>query len=529
MLLAFAAIGAVTAQDVVKVPEALIAGTVLSATTSESLKSVVVSLRSGKREDGISKVTTSGLEGDFVFTGLPPGEYELTFRKTGYRTLHGSVVKVTVRENEEVDGLVLRMWPAGAIEGRVVDSEGEPVPGAQVATFRVRHGERGIFLSSGNEVKSNDLGRYRIYGLGAGAYLVRVWPPREGTPGGEYYAGMAGTFYPDATGPLQALPLKVNWGQELSGIDLRLTESVTYAAAGSVWDAHSEGPCLGCIVRAEQIDGALRISLPSTARTSREGRFVLRRLSPGEYRIVARRPGAEGVVSQAHISIRGRNAEGVDLAVGVMGPVSGRIVLDDTREGVDPTAWTPYLSSIPPSTSWPDGEGEVDADHRFSIPELPAANYRFEVLGLPPGSYLKALRVGGQPLPAPELAVPEDAPVTGVQAVIGFDAATVSGQVKPRRSSSGKEGPIEARVALIPKPNQGGYVRTQTVQTTPDGGFSFASVVPGAYTLYALPVMSSAQLMDPAVQASLRSYTRQLDLEPSESATVELTLGPDPE
>ncbi len=206
MLLALAAIGAVTAQDVVKVPEALIAGTVHSATTGESLKSAVVSLRSLRRQEGISKVTTSGLEGDFVFAGLPPGEYELTFRKTGYRTLHGSVARVALRENEEANGLVLRMWPAGAIEGRVVDSEGEPVPDTQVATFRVRYGERGIFLSSGSRVKSNDLGRYRIHGLGAGAYLVRVWPPREGTPAGEYYAGTAGTFYSDASGPLQALP-----------------------------------------------------------------------------------------------------------------------------------------------------------------------------------------------------------------------------------------------------------------------------------------------------------------------------------
>jgi hypothetical protein len=154
-----------------------------------------------------------------------------------------------------------------------------------------------------------------------------------------------------------------------------------------------------------------------------------------------------------------------------------------------------------------------------------AETYRFEVLDLPPGAYLKALRVGRQRLPRPD----EDAPLTGVQAVIGFDAATVSGRVKPVRSGGGKEGPIEARVALIPKPNQGGYVRANTVDTAPDGSFAFTTVVPGAYTLYALPVMSSAQLMDPAVQGSLRSYSRQLDLEPAESATVELPLGPDPE
>ena len=162
----------------------------------------------------------------------------------------------------------------------------------------------------------------------------------------------------------------------------------------------------------------------------------------------------------------------------------------------------------------------------FQAEAVPSETYFFEVLGLPAGSYLRTLRIGARPLNGPELTVRDDAPLVGVEARVAFDAATVSGRVKPRRSGRGEDEPIEARVALIPKPNQGGYVRANTVQTTPDGGFSFASVVPGA-PLYALPAMSSAQLMDPAVQASLRSYSRQLDLGPSERATVELPLGPD--
>ena len=158
-----------------------------------------------------------------------------------------------------------------------------------------------------------------------------------------------------------------------------------------------------------------------------------------------------------------------------------------------------------------------------------AESYRFEVLDLPPGAYLKALRVGGQRLPRPELTVPEDFPLTGVQAVIAFDAATVTGQVKPRRSGGGSEGPVEARVALIPKANRGGYVTAKAVETTREGSFSFASVVPGAYTLYAMPSMSAAQVMDPAVQSALRSYARAVALEPEGSITVELPLAPDPE
>ena len=84
-------------------------------------------------------------------------------------------------------------------------------------------------------------------------------------------------------------------------------------------------------------------------------------------------------------------------------------------------------------------------------------------------------------------------------------------------------------MALVPKPSQGGYATAKEVEATPDGSFSFYSVVPGAYTLYALPSMSAAQVMDPAVQSALRPYARAVDLEPEKSVTVELRLAPDPE
>ena len=181
------------------------------------------------------------------------------------------------------------------------------------------------------------------------------------------------------------------------------------------------------------------------------------------------------------------------------------------------------------AAAWPIPKANTKKDSTFLLEAVPAETYRLEVQPLPPGTYLKALRVGGQRLPRPELTVPEDSPLAGVQVVLAFDAATVTGQVRPRQSSSREEGSVEARVALVPKPSQGGYATAKEVEATPDGSFSFYSVVPGAYTLYALPSMSAAQVMDPAVQSALRPYARAVDLEPEKSVTVELRLAPDPE
>ena len=198
------------------------------------------------------------------------------------------------------------------------------------------------------------------------------------------------------------------------------------------------------------------------------------------------------MVSQRLVTLTDSNLEDVGLVGGRDPPVSGGIMLEDAPEGVEATNWTAYASSTVLPQSWPDAEGEIEEDLRFRMGSVSAETYRFEVLDLPPGAYLKALRVSGRRLPRPELTVPEDSPLTGVQAVIAFDAATVAGQVKPRRSGGSSEGPIEARVTLVPKANQSGYVTAHSVDTAQDGSFRFASVVPGAYTLYALPSMSSA-------------------------------------
>ena len=516
------------AQGASEEPKGRIAGSVRSATTGEPLRSALISFHRSYSSQGFSRTTTSGPQGDFVFSGLLAGRYRLTVRKSGYRTLRGSAARLTLRDKQQVSNVVFQLWPQGAISGRVLDSEEEPVPEAQVRAYVLLHQETGVQLSLAGKAKSNDLGEYRIYGLPAGKYLAEVWPPREGTPAGEYYAATAAAFYPNAPAPAQALPVKVRWGRELSGIDLELSQSVTYSVAGTVEDATRGGPCFGCVVSAVRIDSGFLVSPPNTARVSSNGFFTLRGLSPGDYKIIARRTAADEV-SQRLVTLTDGNLEDVGLVAGRAQPVSGEIILEDPPEGVEASKWTAYASSTVLPESWPDAKGRIGENLRFRMKSVSAESYRFEVLDLPPGAYLKALRVGGQRLPRPELTVPEDFPLTGVQAVIAFDAATVTGQVRPRRSGGGSEGPIEARVALIPKANRGGYVTAKAVETTPDGSFSFASVVPGAYTLYAMPSMSAAQVMDPAVQSALRSYARAVALEPEGSITVELPLAPDPE
>ena len=138
---------------------------------------------------------------------------------------------------------------------------------------------------------------------------------------------------------------------------------------------------------------------------------MLHGLSPGDYRIIARI--ADQVISQKLVRITDRHLEDVALMVGRTQPLSGKIVLEDPPEGVQASQWSAYFYSILLPQSWPDPESEIKEDLHFRIEQVPPETYRFEVMGLPTGAYLKALRVGGQRLPPPRADRPRGRPGDG--------------------------------------------------------------------------------------------------------------------
>ena len=80
----------------------------------------------------------------------------------------------TVRAGEDIRDLTLTL-PAGvAIEGRVMDEAGEPLSRMNVIAARVMAGSDVAQRVGHEPATTDDLGRYRIYGLEPGEYVVAV-------------------------------------------------------------------------------------------------------------------------------------------------------------------------------------------------------------------------------------------------------------------------------------------------------------------------------------------------------------------
>src|ERR1022692_189678 len=100
-------------------------------------------------------------EGKFRITGVPAGSYQVTLERVGYvPPLEVTRGTVTLSPDEKKDNLQLKLVPLGAISGRVLDADGQPVEGLQV---HAEQGER--TMRSG---ATDDRGQYRIGGLGPG-------------------------------------------------------------------------------------------------------------------------------------------------------------------------------------------------------------------------------------------------------------------------------------------------------------------------------------------------------------------------
>ena len=174
---------------------ATIEGTVSRADNGQPLKGARVTLQSSARPQAaapliaalggndarvltalagaVATVTTDG-NGRFTFTGVDPGQYEISAERDGFirsqygqRTPTGSGVVVPVTANQRLT-IDLKMLQASVVSGRIINADGEPAAQAtvQVYTYQYSNGQR--TLAEGKSVQTNDLGEYRLFWLSPG-------------------------------------------------------------------------------------------------------------------------------------------------------------------------------------------------------------------------------------------------------------------------------------------------------------------------------------------------------------------------
>jgi hypothetical protein len=299
-------------------------GHVLQSKSGEPVKKALVVLRRGQ-EPGTGASTDAS--GAFRFDDLEPGPYTLSTERTGFvLDLESDRSVVNVKPGPDESEVTLKMIRTGAISGRVLDTDGEPITGATVQVAPVNQKKGGV--SSFNAV-TDDRGEYRSFNIPPGKYRlavsyepgyqqrqVRMQSPRtqSGTAAPEETYTL--TYYPAALDSKLAQTIDVEAGADLLGYDVQILRAKGVTVRGTVGAAEGAPAEAILFVSLSPIRRTIGLRVYDNVIQDSTGAFELTQVLPGTYALGATAPlGDKRLSARLVVDVGNANIDGIRLTL----------------------------------------------------------------------------------------------------------------------------------------------------------------------------------------------------------------------
>jgi uncharacterized protein (DUF2141 family) len=508
-----------------------IQGTVSAAAAEAPLKSATVTLKTGN--ESFHQLTDS--RGHFIFTGLPPGTYEVHASKagyvrTGYRLEGGRVNEsLELKPGDKLDKIQFRLTQTGIIVGRVTDENGEPVAGVEMDALAPGLFKQDVVMraDAGRFAMTNDLGEYRLYGLAPGAYYLAARVVHDGELMNSL--GLLGLttsptlYYPGVTNRREAQKIRIKAGQEMR-IDFPLRVPKMFIVSGRVVDPRGRPEERARIrIRPQEHDFGLLIPSTNQTETDAQGNFALADVVPGTYVVSAvdDPTGERGVTedrywTEERVEVAGDNISGVQLQLKEKLKIPGKMTVAGGPK-VDFEGLVVYLngeSEFEPEEG--SSAGGIGKNGDFMIEGVRPARNRLRMYGLPDGYYLRSAFFGSQNVLEEGLDLAGKVePGQLLKLTVSPGACQVQGIVM-RGDTPVRRG----MVRIFPEtPNP--YREDISFEWTgEDGRFVIKNVPPGKYLVRAYASVAD----DDDASSPDSANTAKVDLAENESKTVQLKL-----
>ncbi len=507
-------------------------GVVVDAKTQAPIRKASVTLFGREIGRGGARAVTDAA-GRFLIEKLPPGRYQVLVQRNGYALPPGgNPSNLTLSAGEHVKGMVLRLQPAAVITGRVLDEDGEPVAYAQVSVLRYRYlrGKRQL-VPGGPGAATNDRGEYRIFGLAAGRYFVSaehpggrmgmtLLPPARSAAGVSYPT----TYYPGVLDPDQAMAIRIQAGEERSGIDFRLSPVQAVNVSGRVVSAATGRPVpdvgVTLIQRSEVSSGLVsRLFQRAEAAT---GKFLIPNVRPGSYVLGAFQGDRDNMVyARQAIEVGSSDVEGLELVLAPGATLQGRVVIEPGGGSVKLNEARLYLEPEAEDLRFGgSSDARIKEDGTFELRNVAPGRYSVRLYRLPEGSYLKAARLADQDVLSGGLTIQ-----SGSSGALELLVSPAGGQVDGVVLDAGKKPRAGAAVVLVPDEKRRHREDLFQRQTSDQNGrFSFRGVPPGDYLLFAWDKIDSGVYRDPAFLERFEDEAVKVSVKERSVAAAELTL-----
>jgi protocatechuate 3,4-dioxygenase beta subunit len=389
---------------------ATITGTVVDASSQQPLAGVRVGITAPVMQAPSVGGAFTDDRGRFTLA-VPAGQHTLYVSKPMYvTTAYGAArpgdagTPVTVANGQVLSDIAVQLVKGASIGGRVLDHNGQPAPDAllNIRAYRWQARGRELLPTRGASVTgifTNALGEYRAWGFPPGDYIVQVSPqgnlptptpvttqadldaaqrPGAGMPVSRVNLGYVPTYYPNTIDSAAAAIVKLNPGDDRV-LDMQLS-LIPMAVVSGVARTPDGTPARLSLTLTPNDPAA-----PSPTRTlfstvDDSGAFTFRDVPPGRYRLAP--PAAQ--LSRSTLSAAldlvvdgDRSGLVLDLVPGarVSGQLGGDGLAGARQPGVR-IALTPLTTFVQPAQAMTSA---IDADSRFSFPNVPPGRYRLEL------------------------------------------------------------------------------------------------------------------------------------------------------
>ena len=192
----------------------------------------------------------------------------------------GGDVSVTLRQQQ---GATFGMQPQGngVIAGRILDNVGEPIEGARVRLWRAPPTGSGLLTQKGPAAVTDDLGRYRLFYIPIGTYVVEALAPADAAAD-----PTLPVYYPGTHLVSEAIPISIQQTREFPAVDAFYAPRPLSRVHGVVTPS-TDRPRTGrvALVRSGAA-GELRLPARSVVMAD-DGSFEFTNVVPGEYALSA--------------------------------------------------------------------------------------------------------------------------------------------------------------------------------------------------------------------------------------------------
>jgi len=541
-------------------PTGRITGRVIASDNGRPVKRARVFVTAAELPDGGRGVLTDD-QGVFDLTELPAGRYTLTVSKSGFVSLsYGqrrplqAGTPLQLADGQQLKGIAFQLPRGSVIGGRVLDEDGEAMPGVSVRVMRYQYLQGERRLTPAGAGQTDDKGQYRVWGLMPGDYYVNAtarggfggpfgqFAPGAfgggGGPGGgrAVFAGRGGrggpgsgapagndqeqinyapTYFPGVASVNEAKPITVGLSEEVLDINFNMQLVHVSRITGHVINPDGTPVTSGNVNLGIDVGGGRgnQIGMNYGGRIQWDGEFTIANVPPGRYTLRARGDDSEIPQYAAQpVTITGEDLTDMTVVLAPGATITGAVsFLGAPGASPDPSQFRITAPAADQSNVGPQPNARVGKDGAFELSGVPAGSHLIRSAGNARGFILKSVTVNGRDVTDTPVPLRAGETLANVAVVFTDQQNEINGTVT---NEQGTALPDYTVLAFSTDPSLWRPLSRQIMTARPDqtGKYRIRGLPRGDYYLVAVDPAEQGEWFEPTYLDEHRAGAQQLTL-----------------